>query len=114
MILLSLYFGFFFVQLTANFELKNTYNYNKFSSPTNSVKSTRFNYFSTAVFSSVSKKCNVRLNKRFFPESFKIINKIKFEIEPVFISEPTLICYSNPSIVRKVGFSISRRGPPVV
>lgn len=113
--LLALYFGFFFVQLTANFELQNIHCKNSIAQiKCYNYHSTSVNNSTVRVSSTFSNKSNIRLNKRFFPEFAPIINKIQFSIEPIVIIEPIASCYVSPSLETTYLFAFSKRGPPVV
>ena len=114
--LLSLYLGFFFVQLTSNFDLQNnSQQFNFVDIAKGSATATKHltGHFSktNATF---SYKQNIRLNKRFFPEFSPSIEKIEFKLElpllPLIIAEG----YTSPALDDYFLYAFSKRGPPVV
>jgi hypothetical protein len=116
--LLTLYFGFFFVQLTANFDLQNQLsNQHNTDSPQKLSKYIQNGIKSQIVkqaFSSVSSKLNNRLNKRFFPESATVLDNIDFKGQSLTKAQINSPLYVNPFFKGITLDSFSRRGPPVV
>lgn len=114
----ALYLGFFFVQLTANFDLQNQSSNQQFAgspkAPSKHIQFDSTNHAIKKTFSSVSYKHNIRLNKRFFPESAPVISKVELIVEAVSIVEINTPTYANPFIKGISLDSFSRRGPPVV
>jgi len=109
----GLYFSFFAVQLFFNFDLA--------SSPKNYLGSGSFHHqvagargFYCFQKTSVSAKANIRLNKRFEPNSVPDCITPVFEVVLFLYLPDNVGCYYNNAIPSTIKSSAFLRGPPAV
>lgn len=116
--LVALYIGFFFVQLTANFDLQQKIERKgdiiKHIEPLNNSIIFKSNSDCKKQVSHLSQKHNIRLNKRFFPESAPIFLPYQLSSIVRHTSIENASFYSNPFIRNVFQCSYAKRGPPDV
>lgn len=109
-----LYIAFFTVQLFFNFDLQASQAHDLQGNLFQNVvaQNTSHQFFKQKV--SVTGKTNVRLNKRFEPESIADCEVPSITISFVRNAPLSLAYYYNDAILSAVTLSISLRGPPVL
>lgn len=112
-LVIGIYISFFAVQLLYNFDLANSQKSRSESLTFNSVDSGHQSH-GYSQKSSIATKANIRLNKRFEPNSFAVCITPVTEI-CLFVHTPEKLgfCYE-VNLLSSIKFSVLLRGPPSV
>lgn len=108
----GLYFSFFAVQVLYNFDLANSHKYNsgQFESKISKVGSKTVDFFYQK--STLTDKANIRLNKRFEPNSVVVCNVPIIEICVIHYMPEKLGHYNEQHLISTIPLSSLLRGPP--
>ena len=114
MSILLLYVCFFFVQLSYNIDILRFSNTPIIQATIIINNSSQSSKIISKATKPSNKKVNIRLNKRFQPESFLLTGILTSPLRLEFFLSKISFCYTNPTPANAHFISSTLRGPPYV
>jgi hypothetical protein len=111
---LLLYIPFFVVQVFYNFDTSRQPGSDLASPHYNNINAGQHNIAFSHTNKSQEKKLNIRLNKRFHPESAPCCTSVAIDVPVYFSSAILLSGYASPSLSSSSQLTWSLRGPPAI